>query len=68
MITLPVTLGAAALVATLAAACGWMGARPPDLRRGPRMAPWRFLMLLLAAGALLLLAHAAILLGVRTGR
>ncbi|ESQ77190.1 hypothetical protein [Asticcacaulis sp. AC402] len=29
---------------------GWLGARPPDLRRpGPRMVPWRFVMLLSAA-------------------
>jgi hypothetical protein len=66
--TLPVTLGAAAAAAVVAAACGWMGARPPDLQRGPRMAPWRFMMLLAAAGAVLLLTHAANLLGVHTGR
>ncbi len=46
--------------------CGWRGARPPDPRRGPRMAPWRFLMLLCAAFALLLLIHLAFLLGGRS--
>lgn len=48
--------------------CGWRGARPPDLHRGPRLAPWRFLMLLSAAGAMLLLVHLVNLMGVRTGR
>jgi hypothetical protein len=68
MLTLPVTLGAAAVGLALAAAMGWMGARPPDLRRGPRLVPYRFLMLLSAAMAVFMLVHAANLLGVRTGR
>jgi hypothetical protein len=37
--------------------CGWRGARPPDFKRGPRMIPWRWLMLLSAAAALTLLIH-----------
>ena len=37
--------------------CGWRGARPPDFRRGPRMIPWRWLMLLFAAAAMTLLIH-----------
>ena len=44
---------AGALLA-LAAFAGWRGARPPDPRRGPRMIPWRPLMLVFATGALLL--------------
>jgi hypothetical protein len=68
MWTLPVTLGAAAAGVLLAAFCGWMGARPPDLRRGPRMAPYRFLMLLSAAWVLMMLVHAANLVGITTGR
>ena len=28
---------------------GWIGARKPDPMRGPRLAPYRFLMLLFAA-------------------
>ncbi|MNE08796.1 hypothetical protein D3C80_1014550 [compost metagenome] len=36
---------------------GWRGSRPPDITRGPRMAPWRFIMLLSAALAFLLLIH-----------
>jgi len=36
---------------------GWRGARPPDLIRGPRLVPWRFLMVVSAAIALALLVH-----------
>ena len=68
MWTLPVTLMTGAALAGLAAVFGWLGARPPDLHRGPRMAPYRFLMLLAAAWVLLTLVHAANLLGVTTGR
>ena len=35
---------------------GWRGARPPDLIRGPRLVPWRFLMIA-AAVALALIVH-----------
>lgn len=42
---------------------GWRGARPPDPFKGPRMMPWRFLMLGAAALAMLLLIHVATLLG-----
>jgi len=52
---------ALALAATVFA--GWRGARPPDPRRGPRMIPWRFLMILAAALALLLLIHLSTLFG-----
>ncbi len=68
MWSLPVTLVTAAAFAALALMFGWLGARPPDLRRGPRMAPYRLLMLLSAAGVLLMLVHAANLMGVNTGR
>jgi hypothetical protein len=65
-LVLTMVLLAAAVV--LGAACGWMGARAPDLRRGPRMAPYRFLMILAAAVALMLLVHLANLMGLQTGR
>ncbi len=68
MWTLPVTLVAAAAGVLLGAFFGWMGARPPNLQRGPRMAPYRFLMLLSAAWVLLMLVHAANLVGITTGR
>ena len=64
----PVTLAAAAGLAGLTAAFGWAGSRPPDLRRGPRMAPYRFLMVLAATGLLLMLVHMLNLAGVTTGR
>jgi hypothetical protein len=37
---------------------GWRGARPPNPLKGPRMAPWRFIMLLAAAGAMMFLFSA----------
>jgi len=54
--------------AALASFAGWRGARPPDLVRGPRLLPWRLIMVLSAAAVLLGLVHAANLLGVETGR
>ncbi|WP_271145403.1 hypothetical protein [Brevundimonas sp. NIBR10] len=42
---------------------GWRGAQPPDVVRGPRMAPWRFLMLLSGAVAFLLVIHLGALAG-----
>jgi len=43
--------------------CGWRGARPPDPFKGPRMMPWRFIMIGAAAVALLLLVHLTTLFG-----
>lgn len=60
-LTVTLILLAAALSATLF--CGWRGARAPDPMKGPRMIPWRFLMIGAAALALLLLIHLATLLG-----
>lgn len=51
--------------AALGVFAGWRGARPFDPRRGPRMVPWRFVMVLAAAGAILLLFQAAELAGLR---
>jgi hypothetical protein len=56
-LTVPVTLAAMAGLAVLAALCGWRGARLPDIRKGPRMIPWRWLMLMCAAFELILLIH-----------
>ncbi|HEX8471507.1 MAG TPA: hypothetical protein VF633_10370 [Brevundimonas sp.] len=42
---------------------GWRGARPTDLMKGPRMIPWRFLMLLSGAVSFLLVVHLAALFG-----
>ena len=57
--SLTLTLMLLAASGTLAVLAGWRGARPPDLSRGPRMAPWRFIMLTSAALAFLLLIHLA---------
>jgi len=64
---LPLTLsiGAAALVSVFV--FGWLGARPPNPQKGPRLVPWRFLMLLAAAGVMLMAVHVINLLGVVTG-
>ena len=65
-LTITLSLGGALLAVTFLA--GWMGARPPDLRRGPRMIPYRFVMLLGAAGLVVVLVHLVNLMGVTTGR
>lgn len=56
------------LAATIAVVVfsGWRGARPPDLMKGPRMMPWRFIMLVAGALTFLLLIHLASTLGGRT--
>ena len=62
-----ITLVVTAVLAALAGLFGWAGSRPPDPRRGPRLAPYRFLMLLCAFGVMLTLAHMLTLAGVKTG-
>lgn len=58
-------LAAATLLAVFS---GWRGARKPNPARGPRLIPWRALMLTSAAMAVLMLVHLVNLLGVTTGR
>ncbi len=65
---LKVTLAAVIAAALLAVLFGWLGARPPDPTRGPRLMPWRWLMVLSAATVMLMLVHLVNLLGVTTGR
>ena len=62
--SLTLTLLAAAIA--VAVFSGWRGARPPDLSRGPRMIPWRFIMLVAGALTFLLLIHLAAVLSGRT--
>jgi hypothetical protein len=57
------TIIALALCFGIAVACGWLGARPPNPAKGPRLVPYRFLMLLAGAGVLLLLIHVRSLAG-----
>ena len=61
------TVAVAAGFAAFAALFGWLGARLPDPRRGPRLVPWRFLMVTCAAGVMLMLVHLANLFGMKTG-
>ena len=65
---LAATLAALAASLVIAGVAGWLGARPPDLRRGPRMVPYRMIMLLSGAAGLLFLVHLVNLAGVHTGR
>ncbi|WP_333592279.1 hypothetical protein [Brevundimonas sp.] len=58
-LTLTLILLAASLALTVFA--GWRGAQPPNLIKGPRMVPWRFLMVMGAALVMLLLIHLATL-------
>lgn len=55
------TLTLILLVASIAIAvfAGWRGSRPTDIMRGPRMMPWRFIMLVAGALTFLLLIHLA---------
>ncbi len=52
----------------LALFAGWRGARPPNPHRGPRMIPWRLIMVSAAALLLAMIVHLVNLLGVTTGR
>lgn len=66
--TLISTFALLGLALAMTGLSAWRGARPPDLAKGPRMAPWRLMMLFGAGVSLLLLVHLVNLLGVETGR
>jgi amino acid transporter len=66
--TLPLTIAIAAALLAVAVFAGWRGARPPNLMKGPRMMPWRAIMVTAAAFLLIVLVHLVNLLGVKTGR
>ncbi len=66
--TLNLTLALCAALLFIAAFAGWRGSRPPDVMKGPRMIPWRFIMVTAAAFAMFLIVHVVNLLGVTTGR
>lgn len=65
---LALTLAALAGLLALGVFAGWRGAQPPNLLKGPRMIPWRLIMVTSAAMALLVLVHLVNLMGVSTGR
>jgi hypothetical protein len=56
------------LAVVTAAFCGWRGARRWNVVEGPRMIPWRFLMLLAFALALFMAKQALELSGLRPQR
>jgi hypothetical protein len=62
---LPLTAILALVFALFAAVSGYMGARMPDPKRGPRMLPWRFMMLLATLMTLMLIVHLLTLLGLK---
>lgn len=64
---LPLTISAAVAFLALALICGWRGARPINVLKGPRMIPWRPLMMAFVVGLMLMLVHLFNLLGVQTG-
>lgn len=64
---LPVTAAAAILFLILAVLFGWLGARPINILKGPRMVPWRPLMMICVVGLMLMIVHLVNLLGVQTG-
>jgi len=64
----PITLAVALAAALLAGLFGWLGARKPDPARGPRLAPYRFLMVVSAAVVMLMAIHLINLAGFHTGR
>lgn len=58
-----VTLIAAAFTLLVVIGCGWRGAMPPNFQRGPRLFPYRLVMLLSAGLLLMLIVHMASLAG-----
>ena len=61
------TLILTGLTTGLVVFCGWRGARAPNLVRGPRMIPYRLIMLLGSAVLLMLIVHMVNLGGTVTG-
>lgn len=64
---LPLTIAATAVFLVLAVVCGWFGARPINVLKGPRMVPWRPLMMVCVVALMLFVVHLVNLLGVQTG-
>jgi heme/copper-type cytochrome/quinol oxidase subunit 1 len=62
--SLTVTLALLVAALALAVFAGWRGSRPWDPRRGVRMVPWRFIMLLSGAAIMILAIHIGTLMGV----
>jgi ABC-type glycerol-3-phosphate transport system permease component len=61
--SLTLTLALIVVAVALTVFAAWRGSRPWDPRRGVRMIPWPFVMLLAAAMVPILVIHLAALLG-----
>jgi hypothetical protein len=59
----PTLFAIAGGLVALAAFAGWRGARPPDFRKGPRLVPWRAIMVFTATAAIIVLVQAERLAG-----
>ncbi|UAL12103.1 hypothetical protein [Caulobacter segnis] len=64
---LPLTAAATAVFLVLAVLFGWLGARPINVLKGPRLVPWRPLMMVCVVALMLMMVHLVNLLGVQTG-
>jgi len=64
---LPITITAAVVFLAFALFCGWRGARPINVLKGPRLMPWRPLMMVSVVGLMLMVVHLINLLGFNTG-
>lgn len=66
--SLEVTVALCVALVALTVFAGWRGARPPNPHKGPRMVPWRAIMVTSAAVLLVLVVHLVNLMGFTTGR
>ena len=65
---LPLTVILTIVSALFTVLFGYMGARPMNPKKGPRMVPWRFLMMLTFTFSLFLIIHVLSLLGFHTAQ
>lgn len=67
--TAPPLFALALGLAALAGFAGWRGAKPPNLLKGPRLIPWRAIMVFATAAAIICLVSAERMAGLApTGR
>jgi hypothetical protein len=65
-LTLPLTVILVIVSGVFTALFGYLGTRPMNVHKGPRMVPWTFLMLLCFTATLFLIVHLLNLLGIQT--
>jgi len=61
------TLSLMAALSVLTLLAGYMGARPPS-HKGPRLIPWRMIMMFSATAVIILLVHLLTILGLKQDR